>query len=721
MVLASMVPPTMMSQSWVHNIFLPTAMVILVSYHAWTERHWLASAHMDLRKVLANLWGSASFSSAGAKRVESDKEAIHRKMCEQVRINYFSNLHFWGCTCACLCNIVIQVIRLYFANGRDGGGDLASHTTLVYALCLMTKPADERNITVFQVDLFAHLVSALMLLRISTAGPEMYVGIVFGSKMFRIWMGLIISDHRLVMIWNVAYTVGAWRSGAAYFLSIGNAMSPDHLSAFALEVICSISIWGLCYMICNLVHESNWNIIEARTSYDQKSALQRMLTVFCDSQVLLDANLRIVGPQTSFAPFMKVLDTPVEGVDITTFVDQADVVRVNAFIEADIPHGTDGQNLPPGSLHVRMHDANQRNFNAKLFHVCLPGLDGNLGHLVGIRDENLQELSPDRFEEQVQECVDSGENFQELSEGSLQPPAEHQVSCDSSSFATLDQFKGKTWLGSQVHIVPSMAGTLNSSMSSCSEISGLPEEPPGMPEVDNVLLVLDPFSVGYSILSCQLNYKIDESADTDSSSRQPKMQDVISIADFPKFEGWIQDIVNAKDLGSPSEQGLGSLEFRFPGSRSSRGLQLLANDTDISVEWSRNKATASDPGLPVERKSLHKAVENDQDDQECREGEVTKIQCETIGRNHVRGNAEIEETGTEESASGGEGSSDVSSDVSDKAVVMVRLRGFAAREATGKARSQKSETQSQKSTSRSRRSFVRAAPGLGPILETGFL
>ncbi|CAE8621929.1 unnamed protein product [Polarella glacialis] len=686
-----------MSQSWVHDIFLPTAMVILVSHHAWTERHWLASAQIDFRKVLVDLWRSASFSSAGAMRVESDKEAIHRKMCEQVKFDYFKTIHFWSCTYACVCAIVIQVVRLYFAIGHDGSGPLASHNILGYFLCLMTKPADYRNIKVFQVDLFAHICSALLLWRICTAGTEMHVGIVVGSKLFRIWLGLVMSDHRLVMMWSVAYTLGADRSGAAYYLSLGkHAMSPDHPLAifirgqtFGYEVICSITIWALCYSIDKIVYERNWHILEARTSYDQKSALQRMLTVFCDSQVLLDANLKIVGPQTSFAPFMKVLDTPVEGVDFAAFVDQADVPRVNAFIEAGIPRGPDGQNLPPGSLHVRMHDANQRDFNAELFHLCLPGLDGDLGHLVGIRDENLQELSSIRFEEQVQERVEPEERFQELSECSSQPTAEGHF-FPSPSFATLDQCKGKTRLGSQVHIVPSMA----SSASSCSETSESPEESPGMPELDNVLLVLDPFSVGYSILSCQLNYKTVEPTETDSSAKQPKMQDVISIADFPKFEGWIQDFVNANDFGTSSAQGLGSLEFRFPGSKSSRELLLHANDTDISVEWSRNRASACDPGLPVERKSVHKAVENDQYDQECEEGDVSEIQCETEGRNHLRGNTEFAETGTQQSDSGEEGS-DVSSDVSDKAVVMVRLRGFAAREATGQARSQKSETQSQ--------------------------
>ncbi|CAE8582884.1 unnamed protein product [Polarella glacialis] len=485
---------------------------------------------------------------------------------------------------------------------------------------------------------------------------------------------------------------------------------------FAYEVIASISIWAICYTINNIVNQGNWHIIEARTSCDQKSALQRMLTVFCDSQVLLDATLRIVGPQTSFSPFMKVLDTSVEGVDFTAFVDQADVPRVKAFIEAGIPRGPDAQNLPPGSLHVRMHDANQRDFNAELFHVCLPGLDGDLGHLVGIRDENLQELSSVRFEKQAEECLAPAEPFQQkLSECSTQC----QESVQTQPFMTLDQYKGKTRLGpigSTVRIVPSMAGTLSnpSSASSCSETSESPEESPGMSEIDNVLLFLDPFSIGYRIQACQINYKIEDSADTEPSSRQPKMQDFVSIADFPKFEGWIQDIVNTNVFGSSSAQGLGCLEFSFPGqgsSRSSQDLQLLANDTEISVEWSRNKDRASDPGQPVEQRSLQtadtcstpKAVENDQDNQDSEEGEVTKMQCETEGTKHVRGNTEISETGTEESGTeesdcdGGEGSY-VSSDASETAVVMVRLRGFAAREAAGKwkARSEKSETQSKK-------------------------
>ncbi|CAE8661642.1 unnamed protein product, partial [Polarella glacialis] len=96
------------AEDWVHDILLPTAMVILVSYHAWTERQWLSSAQTDLRKVLANLKSSASFSSASAKRVESDQEAIHRKMCEQVKIQYYKKMHTWSSTYACVSIIITQ-------------------------------------------------------------------------------------------------------------------------------------------------------------------------------------------------------------------------------------------------------------------------------------------------------------------------------------------------------------------------------------------------------------------------------------------------------------------------------------------------------------------------------------------------------------------------------------------------------------------------------------
>ncbi|CAE8607027.1 unnamed protein product [Polarella glacialis] len=194
-------------------------------------------------------------------------------------------------------------------------------------------------------------------------------------------------------------------------------------------------------------------------------------------------------------------------------------------------------------------------------------------------------------EEPAQEHVELQKHLEwELSERSTKPSAEPGQ--HSSSFVTLDQCKGKTRLGSEIYIVPDMAGSLRniSSEFDCSETSESPEESPGMPEIDSVLLFLDPFSVGYdntnSILSCQLNYKIDEAADTGSTSMQPKMQDVVSMADPQKFDEWTEDSINSKVSGS---EGLGSLQFSFfqgPGSRSSRDLQLLANDTEISVEWS---------------------------------------------------------------------------------------------------------------------------------------
>ncbi|CAE8723689.1 unnamed protein product, partial [Polarella glacialis] len=138
------------------------------------------------------------------------------------------------------------------------------------------------------------------------------------SKMFRLIFAIGTSNRGHIVIWNVVFAIsGIYRGSTLRCCMIaGNAHVQWQLQAYksalslvGIELLCSVFIFVVWLKMEKFMAMLISAILDAQEAENEKAAAQRMLAVLCDSQMMLDSELRISGRQESSARFLQVAAT----------------------------------------------------------------------------------------------------------------------------------------------------------------------------------------------------------------------------------------------------------------------------------------------------------------------------------------------------------------------------------------------------------------------------
>eukprot|EP00435_Cladocopium_sp_Y103_P007709 s365_g2.t1 len=156
-----------------------------------------------------------------------------------------------------------------------------------------------------------------------------------------------------------------------------------------------------------LTREPDLKIQEVNQFFHEHSAARRMLSVLCDAQVYLDQDLTIISHCRGLAQlFMSTSSSKVlEGRVFQDFLAVRDQRRFQAFVEnavkvflaeeggagdehfaPSLMSGWKHRASTPTSLQVHVVDSHGLLVAVELFHICVPGPNGQRGHFIGISE-----------------------------------------------------------------------------------------------------------------------------------------------------------------------------------------------------------------------------------------------------------------------------------------------------------------------------------------------
>eukprot|EP00927_Polykrikos_kofoidii_P083374 TRINITY_DN8516_c0_g1_i8.p1 TRINITY_DN8516_c0_g1~~TRINITY_DN8516_c0_g1_i8.p1 ORF type:complete len:808 (-),score=111.01 TRINITY_DN8516_c0_g1_i8:39-2462(-) len=154
-----------------------------------------------------------------------------------------------------------------------------------------------------------------------------------------------------------------------------------------------------CFVIISVtvvVETATWAaaraILVARQADDARSHVQRLLSSMCDAVVHLNADLQLLraSPQLACLLLRTGCPTLLSGRNFLEFVAVADQQRFITFMnnESSLADTRSDESKPPvHALHLHLLEAYQRHVSVEIFASSIYELDGNLMHVVGIKEE----------------------------------------------------------------------------------------------------------------------------------------------------------------------------------------------------------------------------------------------------------------------------------------------------------------------------------------------
>ncbi|CAE8615903.1 unnamed protein product [Polarella glacialis] len=526
----------------------------------------------------------------------------------------------WSLLVSGVCAAFLQVFPAQF---ETRGTTLMVHVS-AYGLCVMTRAVEMYFPDAFCLSLnffFVNGIQAGMLLRQCTVPALVASEFSIFSKMIRIILAIGTSNRSHVVIWNVLFAITGCHKGLTFMydsfaLDAALKLEPTIFYRKVSTIVGSELLCSVFILVIRLATEKFMALVvaamlEAQESENEKVAAQRMLAVLCDSQMMLDSELRISGRHESSARFLQVPATAgresLDGVDFTEFVDPVDVSRFLAFMrghpswasgrpespeaspdEEREPRRQGSKPRPAGSLHVQMFNGLRRPFKAELFHVCFKS-GGTVAHLVGIREENQHEgEAPSKLEADLQdghaanETGEASELFDarllndcvrkvgERAECKREEEDEEEVEENSQVRVTMRPFETGDLLK-----LGSAASERSSSSASSSCAS---KAVPMFPGLQDVVACLSPFSPCLAMNSCQVNFLSPE------GDICLGLKDFVSATELQRVFLIIQQMVNCALNGDLMQKtDLGPLKLKLPGTRECDGLTFLAKSAELSV------------------------------------------------------------------------------------------------------------------------------------------
>eukprot|EP00440_Ansanella_granifera_P043942 gb/GFBE01047618.1/.p1 GENE.gb/GFBE01047618.1/~~gb/GFBE01047618.1/.p1 ORF type:complete len:308 (+),score=53.50 gb/GFBE01047618.1/:1-924(+) len=160
---------------------------------------------------------------------------------------------------------------------------------------------------------------------------------------------------------------------------------------------------GMCYSVQHIIVGRIAEQLAAEETQQSALAAQKLLTVTCDAEVILNKDLLIVGPSRRLVdltmPGVATSGTGLEGMSFSRLVSDEDWPRVQDMMNR--VSQLDRQEVlsaPASALHVNLKNHAGAQLSAELLHVAIPVTQsGEIQHLLGVKEMtdlaqgNLQE------------------------------------------------------------------------------------------------------------------------------------------------------------------------------------------------------------------------------------------------------------------------------------------------------------------------------------------
>ncbi|CAE8615751.1 unnamed protein product [Polarella glacialis] len=575
-----------------------------------------------------------SFSGLDRLPLRGDTGQAWRAALRMKTVAFTGVWSIFVCTC---CLIFLSFYPISAAeNGQvtDGGHILRYHMC-VYALCVASQatmrvwPESASRV----IDVLFELLHLAMLIRQITTPSHMALIFSSCSKLVRCWLCVNMADRRRIVVWNVLIGIaGIWRNTSVLEDSIhcrhpylsDNHTRAAQVAAVATEFLCCI----ICFLISSGIEDVFSGYESAITAElatnDRLSAVRRMLTVFCDAQVLIVHSLHISGPQEMFANFLKMgsatSSASLEGVAFTSFLVPGDRSRFEEFVASGLctSSGIFPTALPCGSLHVQMLDATGSLLHVELFHVCIPEAKGLASHLIGIREQSEEsagvavndtsvvehghgsapESSPDREESGLQQSTPTpaalaAEQLHPRSTSESGLPRDPVFGTLASAPLPRSTFIfGPAAMGDTGHDAFSEASSGFASHGSMH----------ALPFIQNIDICFDAFAEGLPLKSVQIRFVEPTAHLLDAAP--PRMQDFLSESDFAALRDWVQDAINANSHDDTNPKRRSTMELNFgETSVASEEQELFI----VGLGWAEEDGKESEDGEIQERSGKEQA------------------------------------------------------------------------------------------------------------------
>ncbi|CAE8626248.1 unnamed protein product [Polarella glacialis] len=530
----------------------------------------------------------------------------------------------FACTCCLMFLNFSSSSRAKYAQGT--GGHVLNFHMCTYALCVGARTAmrvwPESASRV--IDILIELLHLAILIRQITTPAHIALTFSSCSKVVRCWLCINVADRRGAVVWNVLIGVaGIWRNTSVLedFIHCGHPHSSDDNGRAALaaavgtELLCCIVFFLTSSAIDDVFSGYESAITAELATNDRLSAVRRMLTVFCDAQVLIAPSLNILGPQEMFANFLKMgsatLSASMEGVAFTSFLVPGDRSRFEEFLASGLctSSGIFPTALPCGSLHVQMLDATGSLLHVELFHVCIPEAKGPASHLIGIREQSEESAGAAADDTSVVEHGHGSapESSPEREEHGLQ----HRAPTPAALAAEQLQPQGTSesgWLRDPVFgtlaSAPLPTSTLTfgpAAMRSDASYDAFSEASSGfvshgsmhaLPFIQHIDISFDAFAEGLPLKSVQIQFR---QTTTDLLvAAPPTMQDFLSESKFGDLRDWVQDTINANPHDDANPKRMSTMELNFGGETSvASGEQELFI---VGLGWAEEDGEESEDG-----------------------------------------------------------------------------------------------------------------------------
>lgn len=508
---------------------ISTIAVLLVVFHAKAE---LASyGGWSLQAVRSFLFSLESQDEAGENpnSIHNEKKSRVRRMVDDVRVqNFKSSIQF--CTKLAGMSIIVVVFIPTFS-GRYLGSVI--FVSLLYGACIFAEHSkiDWTHSKITALTTAIHVLGAVRVWNVLDQGA--WFQFIGHRAMFRMVIGVIDMNCRRAAFWNVVFV---FINTMKHSQMSQGVQSLQHSWPILVgsEIVLNSMVYLSSYLTEMWITARVQATIEVAESHDEKHMASHLLSAFCDGQVKLGSDLRIIGNPDKLS---HILAGPLhsgkgalQGSLFSDYLAVSDRVRFEAFISKSSSAATrsasggsdcfyERPKTLPSALHVNLLNSSGRDFPAEIFHSGITVADGESCHLIGI-------------------CVDSREEFLET-----QPSA--PLSVERASSLRVPQKSHKS----------SISSSSNSSRRRASLID--------FHWIEKMEIEIDPFDLTIHNLSCEL---------CKSSDVLLRLQDCMLQPCGSEIHGWIQDNVQTQ-----------LLRMRSPGEDSGEQLSPMYGSMMLSL------------------------------------------------------------------------------------------------------------------------------------------
>ncbi|CAE8697154.1 unnamed protein product [Polarella glacialis] len=536
----------------IRTVILRSMLPVMFLAQAMTQPSWIHQARSFLNRLFC-------------PSVENNEDdAKVQEMLEQLRISYakaaigvFMNVFPPLLVIAACASYVLQ---------RDGSEhESTTHLTMLFigyaASGLVVMESASSRSCEFGMA-FANILIAVGVMVLVPANHWFMASPIRSSA--RTLIGIGMMNHRQVFLYSIMYVVMySYGTFASAKQIPGMHAGLGTLTACVLpELASSAFIWATVYLMEAEVKQRLKASLHMTSARGETSAVQGMLSMFCDAQAELNADLRISNPDPKLSRMLRTTAS-LENVELISFIAEHDQPRFLALVKSSRPVLGQSDGLPlhstPGLLHAQMRTASGELFSVRFFHVCRLDIHDSPQHSIGICDEGQR--TPEEIDENFTQASRASWEHQQLEKKQEQEGEEthSQPRNKGAAFAAPDDH-GRN-----------RSASAASSRTSSRTLGSLQR----MPVLSRASLFFDPRIAGFPIRETRFVF------DPAAGSSVPVLDEWLLPEEQERFRSFLSDFQAAALGENTTVQAAFPMKLKMPGA--SDVACLLAGSAVVSI------------------------------------------------------------------------------------------------------------------------------------------